>query len=89
VNNLAAVLKAYPNARVELAGHTDNTGNPQANQTLSLDRANAVKSMLVNQGVNADQISTNGYGDSRPVSSNDTPEGRERNRRLELIVNSK
>jgi len=89
VNNLAEVLKAYPNARVELAGHTDNTGTPEANQTLSLDRANAVKAMLVGQGVNGDQITTNGYGDTRPVASNDTPEGRERNRRTELIVLSK
>ena len=75
VNNLAEVLKAYPNARVELVGHTDNTGAPDANQTLSLDRANAVKAMLVSEGVNADAISTNGYGQTRPVASNDTDEG--------------
>jgi outer membrane protein OmpA-like peptidoglycan-associated protein len=89
VNNLAEVLKAYPNSRVELVGHTDNTGTPEANQTLSLDRANAVKGMLVGQGVNSDQITTNGYGQTRPAASNDTPEGRERNRRLELNVISK
>lgn len=86
VNNLAEVLKAYPNARVELAGHTDNTGTADANQTLSLNRANAVKALLVNEGVNADSISTNGYGQTRPVAPNDTDEGRERNRRLELNV---
>ncbi len=89
VNSLATILKAYPNSRVALAGHTDNTGTPDANQTLSLDRANAVKSMLVAQGVSADAISTNGYGQTRPVASNDTDEGRERNRRLELNVLSK
>ena len=89
VNNLAEVLKAYPTSRVELVGHTDNTGTAEANQTLSLDRANAVKAMLVNDGVNADSISTNGYGQTRPVASNDTDEGRERNRRLELNVTSK
>lgn len=89
VNSLAIILQAYPNARVALAGHTDNTGTQDANQTLSLDRANAVKSMLVGQGVSADAISTNGYGQTHPVATNDTPEGRERNRRLELIVNSK
>jgi len=89
VSNLAEVLKAYPNSRVELVGHTDNTGTAEANQTLSLDRANAVKALLVNEGVNADAISTNGYGQTRPVASNDTDEGRERNRRLELNVTSK
>jgi OmpA-OmpF porin, OOP family len=89
VNTLATILQAYPNARVALAGHTDNTGTPDANQTLSLDRANAVKSMLVAQGVSADAISTNGYGQTHPVATNETPEGRERNRRLELVVNSK
>ena len=89
VTSLASILKAYPNARVALAGHTDNTGTPDANQTLSLDRANAVKSMLVSQGVNADAVSTNGYGQTHPIASNDTAEGRERNRRLELVVNNK
>lgn len=89
VNDLAQVLKAYPNAQVQLAGHTDNTGSPQANQTLSSDRANAVKGMLVNQGVNADRITTAGYGQDRPVASNDTEEGKARNRRLELTVTGK
>jgi outer membrane protein OmpA-like peptidoglycan-associated protein len=89
VNNLAEVLKAYPTSRVELGGHTDNTGTAEANQTLSLNRANAVKALLVNEGVSADSISTNGYGQTRPVASNDTDEGRERNRRLELNVTSK
>jgi outer membrane protein OmpA-like peptidoglycan-associated protein len=86
VNNLAVILKAYPNARIELAGHTDNTGTPQANQALSLDRANAVKESLVNQGVNANTISTTGYGQTRPVASNDNEAGRQANRRLELNV---
>jgi K(+)-stimulated pyrophosphate-energized sodium pump len=89
VNDLAQVLKAYPNAQVQLAGHTDNTGSPQANQTLSSDRANAVKGMLVNQGVNADRITTAGFGQDRPVASNDTEEGKARNRRLELTVTRK
>lgn len=89
VNDLAVVLKAYPNAQVQLVGHTDNTGSPDANQSLSLDRANAVKGMLVNQGVAADRISTAGYGQDRPVASNDTETGRAQNRRLELNVTSK
>jgi OOP family OmpA-OmpF porin len=89
VNDLAAVLKAYPSAQVQLVGHTDNTGLPAANQTLSLDRANAIKSTLVAQGVGADRISTAGYGSDRPVASNDTEAGRAQNRRLELNVTSK
>jgi OmpA-OmpF porin, OOP family len=89
VNDLASILKAYPTAQIQLAGHTDNTGSPQANQSLSSDRANAVKGILVNQGINADRITTAGYGQDRPVASNDTEDGRARNRRLELTVTKK
>jgi OmpA-OmpF porin, OOP family len=89
VNDLASVLKAYPNAQVQLVGHTDNTGSPAANQTLSLDRANAIKNTLVAQGVGADRVSTAGYGQDRPVAPNDTEAGRAQNRRLELNVTSK
>jgi outer membrane protein OmpA-like peptidoglycan-associated protein len=66
VNNLAQVLTAYPTAHVQLRGHTDNTGSAEANQTLSLDRANSIKVMLVSQGVSADRLSTEGT-----VASND------------------
>lgn len=89
VNNLASVLKAYPRAQVQLVGYTDNTGSPQANQTLSLNRANAVKQMLVDQGVSAERVSVQGMGQENPVASNDTEEGRLRNRRTELVVNAK
>jgi outer membrane protein OmpA-like peptidoglycan-associated protein len=86
VTDLSAILKAYPNTTIQLAGHTDNTGSPQTNQQLSLDRANAVKSMLAGNGVGADRISTVGYGQDRPVASNDSEDGRARNRRTELTV---
>ncbi len=89
VGDLTAILKAYPNAHVTLTGHTDNTGDVDANQRLSVDRANAVKAMLVSGGVPSDRISTAGYGQSRPIAANDTDEGRTRNRRIELTVNSK
>jgi len=88
-NDLASVLKAYPNAQVELVGHTDNIGTPQSNQALSLSRADAVKTMLVSSGVVAERIATRGAGQEQPVASNDTEEGRARNRRLELNVISK
>ena len=89
VNNLAAVLKAYPNANIQLVGHTDNTGSPQTNQQLSLDRANAVQAMLVNDGIGANRITTMGAGQDHPLASNDSEEGRAKNRRIELTVNSK
>jgi outer membrane protein OmpA-like peptidoglycan-associated protein len=89
VSDLAEVLKAYPSAQVQLSGHTDNTGNPQANQALSLDRANAVKALLVNDGVGGNRISTQGFGQQRPVASNDTEPGRAQNRRTELTVTQK
>lgn len=89
VNNLVAALKAHPNAQIQLDGHTDNTGNPQANQQLSLARANAVKAMLVSDGIDANRISTAGYGQDRPLASNDSAEGRAKNRRTELTVTNK
>ncbi len=86
VSDLAQVLRAYPAAQIQLVGHTDNTGNPQNNQALSLNRANAIKAILVNNGISSDRISTQGFGQNRPVASNDTEEGRARNRRIELNV---
>ncbi len=89
VTDLTAILKAYPNAQITLTGHTDNTGDADANQRLSVDRANVIKTMLVSGGVASDRISTAGYGQSRPITANYTDEGRARNRRLELTVTGK
>ena len=89
VSDLAQVLQAYPSAQVQLTGHTDNTGNPQSNQALSLARANTVKTMLVNDGVASNRISTQGLGQERPIASNDTEQGRAQNRRTELTVTQK
>jgi outer membrane protein OmpA-like peptidoglycan-associated protein len=63
---LAAVLKAYPNATMSVRGHTDNTGDPAANKKLSADRAAAVKQALVERGVSAAQIESEGHGSERP-----------------------
>jgi OmpA-OmpF porin, OOP family len=89
VTNLSQILNAYPTAQVQLSGHTDNAGAPDANQNLSLNRANAVKQMLIDRGIAADRIATIGYGQDRPIASNDTEEGRAKNRRLELTVTQK
>lgn len=86
VNDLVTILKACPSAQVKLVGHTDSTGDTGANVALSQNRANAVRDMLVNNGVPAASISTAGYGQENPVASNDTEEGKARNRRTELIV---
>ena len=89
VNDLIVILKAYPVAEVQLVGHTDNTGDPAANLKLSQDRANAVRDMLVNGGVDTNRLSTAGYGQDKPIASNDTEEGRAKNRRTELVVTKK
>ena len=89
VNNLSAILKAYPNSTVQLAGYTDNTGNPQDNRRLSQDRANAVKGMLAERGVNSDRVAAVGLGEDHPIAPNDTEDGRAKNRRLELTVTTK
>ncbi len=73
---------------VEVIGHTDNQGNPSNNLILSRARAEAVKIYLIQKGIAAEKISTNGLGDAQPVADNETVEGRTRNRRIEFrIVN--
>jgi OmpA-OmpF porin, OOP family len=86
VSNLVKIMACYPNMNVQLEGYTDSTGDPQSNQQLSLDRANAVKNLLVQGGIDPGRITTAGFGRDKPIASNDTEEGRARNRRTELVV---
>jgi OmpA-OmpF porin, OOP family len=86
VKTLTAVLRAYPAVTVALEGHTDSTGDPSANKKLSLDRADAVKDIMIKDGIAASRISATGFGEENPVASNDTAQGRALNRRLELVV---
>ena len=86
ISNLIATVKCFPAMQVALVGYTDSTGSPETNKKLSLNRADAVKAMLVQGGIDAGRISTNGAGQDNPVASNDTEEGRARNRRTELVV---
>ncbi|HEU5050208.1 MAG TPA: OmpA family protein, partial [Gemmatimonadales bacterium] len=85
LDEVAATLNENPNIRVEVAGHTDNTGGRALNERLSLQRAESVKNYLVSKGVSADRMTTAGYAWDRPVAPNTTRAGRALNRRTELV----
>ncbi|MBV7377812.1 OmpA family protein [Maritimibacter dapengensis] len=83
---LAAHLRKYPGSRVRVIGHTDNTGDAGYNLQLSERRAQAVTAALVSNGVGGTRVVSVGRGDSQPVATNLTPEGRAQNRRVEIII---
>jgi cytochrome c oxidase subunit II len=89
LENLSKILKENPSLRVELAGHTDNVGDAAANLDLSSRRAQSVRAYLSSIGGDVARVSTKGYGQTQPIESNDTTEGREKNRRTELRIISK
>ena len=84
LNQVADSLAAQPAQRVEIGGHTDGQGSDDFNQKLSQRRAQAVKDYLVARGIEPSRLEAKGYGESQPVDSNETPEGRELNRRVEM-----
>ncbi|WP_455200703.1 OmpA family protein [Kaarinaea lacus] len=84
LGSVAATLREHPRMRVEVAGHTDNTGSDAINQELSLKRARSATKFLVNLGINTKVLSTKGYAASQPIASNDSQEGRSQNRRVEM-----
>jgi outer membrane protein OmpA-like peptidoglycan-associated protein len=86
LKELAAVANACPLSRIEIEGHTDAEGTPERNSKLSERRAQAVVGYLTSAGVDASRLTAVGYGATRPVASNDTPESRARNRRIEFKV---
>lgn len=83
---VAGVLNQYPQTTIVVAGHTDSVGSETYNQRLSERRADAARNVLVAQGVSPARISTIGYGETRPIASNSTPEGRQLNRRVEITI---
>ncbi len=85
LDDIAAVMKQFPDWRLEIVGHTDAAGDPAQNEALSRARADAVKAALVQRGIEAGRLEPQGMGEAQPVASNDTPEGRALNRRVELV----
>jgi len=89
LNTLAALLKSNSNVKVELGGHTDSQGDDANNQVLSQKRAESVLNFLTVKGVSTSGLVARGYGEANPVETNETPEGRQANRRTELKIISK
>lgn len=89
LKNIAEILKAFPNVDIKLGGYTDNVGNPDSNLKLSTDRAKSVLDELSKLGVDVKRLASEGYGEQFPVASNDTEEGRQQNRRIDIRVTKK
>ena len=86
LNSVALVLKEYDKSIVDVYGHTDSQGSDAYNLTLSQRRASSVSQYLASQGVDPRRLNTQGFGESRPVASNDTEAGRAANRRVEVSI---
>jgi outer membrane protein OmpA-like peptidoglycan-associated protein len=83
---IAGIVSSHPGLSLDVEGHTDSVGTDEYNQGLSEKRAQTVRAYLVRQGVSANSITAKGFGETTPIASNDTPEGRQKNRRVEMIV---
>ena len=84
--NLKNIMDKNPDVKVTITGHTDNVGSAAANMKLSQNRANNIKKMLVEKGIPANRIAAIGKGETEPAESNATPEGRAKNRRIEITI---
>ena len=85
LQEMVKLMLAYPDLRIEIEGHTDSTGTPEHNMNLSQRRADTVRNYLLLFGIDEARITTKGYGQTKPVASNDTDDGRALNRRVELV----
>lgn len=86
LDNLVTAMTTYPSLVIEVAGHTDNVGDPAGNRTLSSQRAASVVKYLTDRGIPAGRLQARGYGDTKPVAENDTDENRAKNRRTEFTI---
>jgi outer membrane protein OmpA-like peptidoglycan-associated protein len=86
LNELKEYLELKPSVKIEIGGHTDDVGSDEDNMQLSQDRAEAVRNWLVRRGIDGDRIKAKGYGETRPVASNQTAEGRQKNRRTQVRI---
>jgi outer membrane protein OmpA-like peptidoglycan-associated protein len=85
IDQIVEMMKSNPGLNISVEGHTDNVGNPKSNKTLSDDRAKAVVSEILAQGIEAKRLSAAGQGQDKPIADNKTEEGRAKNRRVELV----
>ena len=86
LNNIIGILKEYPNARFSIDGHTDSVGSEKLNQELSQERASSVMNYLITNGIASNRLTHQGYGESKPLDSNNTRAGRANNRRVEISL---
>lgn len=83
---VSGIVLAYPSLHLQVEGHTDSVGSDEYNQDLSEKRADAVRDYLISQGMAAQSIEARGFGKTQPIATNDTAEGRQQNRRVELVL---
>jgi outer membrane protein OmpA-like peptidoglycan-associated protein len=86
---LVRILRDYPNVEIKISGHTDNQGDPALNLKLSVDRVNEVKRYLSSKGISGNRITTEGFGDTKPIASNEQEDTRRLNRRVEFTITKK
>ncbi|SQD79835.1 OmpA family protein [Moritella yayanosii] len=86
LNSVAKILNEYPKSSLRIVGHTDSVGSAQSNLTLSEERAESVSEYLNKRGIKSGRLSTRGYGERRPIASNETKSGRAANRRVEISI---
>jgi outer membrane protein OmpA-like peptidoglycan-associated protein len=86
LQSIADIMQEYPNTNFHIEGHTDSTGADSYNQELSQRRADSVMNWLIDAGIPTDRLSATGYGESEPIATNNTSEGRQQNRRVEISL---
>jgi OmpA-OmpF porin, OOP family len=86
LNQLLGLMEKYSGTKISIQGHTDNQGDSVANERLSNNRANAVRDWLIQHGINGSRLEARGYGQTRPIATNSSDDGRTTNRRIEFII---